>query len=38
VNMYRTSVAFYSVDLIVLLGGAFITFLGATFLLKRIEE
>jgi ABC-type multidrug transport system permease subunit len=38
VNMYRTSAAFYSVDLIVLLGGAFITFLGATFLLKRIEE
>jgi ABC-type multidrug transport system permease subunit len=38
VNMYHGSLAFYFVDLVVLLAGALITFLGAAFLLKRIEE
>jgi ABC-type multidrug transport system permease subunit len=38
VNMYHASAAFYAVDLIVLLAGALITFIGAAFLLKRIEE
>jgi ABC-2 type transport system permease protein len=38
VNMYHASLSFYVVDLIVLLAGALITFLGAAFLLKRIEE
>jgi ABC-type multidrug transport system permease subunit len=38
VNMYHASVSFYVVDLIVLLAGAIITFIGAAFLLKRIEE
>jgi ABC-2 type transport system permease protein len=38
VNMYHASPAFYVVDLVVLLVGALITFLGAAFLLKRIEQ
>lgn len=38
VNMYRAGPAFYVVDLIVLAIGAVITFLGAAFLLRRIEE
>jgi ABC-type multidrug transport system permease subunit len=38
VNMYYASPAFYVVDLVVLLAGALITFLGAAFLLKRIEQ
>jgi ABC-2 type transport system permease protein len=38
VNMYHASAQFYVVDLIVLLAGALITFLGAAFLLKRIEQ
>jgi ABC-2 type transport system permease protein len=38
VNMYHAAASFYLVDLIVLLAGALITFLGAAFLLKRIEE
>src|SRR2546429_4574383 len=38
VNMYHSGVSFYAVDLIVLLAGALITFLGAAFLLKRIEQ
>jgi ABC-type multidrug transport system permease subunit len=38
VNMYHAAVSFYAVDLIVLLFGAIITFMGAAFLLKRIEE
>jgi ABC-type multidrug transport system permease subunit len=37
-NMYRAPIAFYAIDIAVLLGGALVTFLGATFLLKRIEE
>jgi ABC-2 type transport system permease protein len=38
VNMYHASAQFYVVDLIVLLAGALITFLGAAFLLRRIEQ
>ena len=38
VNMYHTSVTFYYVDLIVLLAGALVTFAGAAYLLKRIEQ
>src|SRR6058998_1189618 len=38
VNMYHVAPHFYVADLVVLLAGVFITFLGATFLLKRIEQ
>jgi ABC-2 type transport system permease protein len=38
VNMYHAPPQFYVGDLVVLLAGAFITFLGAAFLLKRIEQ
>jgi ABC-2 type transport system permease protein len=38
VNMYHAGAQFYAGDLVVLLAGAFITFLGAAFLLKRIEQ
>ncbi len=38
VNMYDAGVQFYVGDLVVLIAGAFITFLGATFLLRRIEQ
>ena len=38
VNMYHAAPNFYVGDLVVLLAGAFITFLGAAFLLKRIEQ
>ncbi len=38
VNMYHAGAQFYVGDLIVLLAGALITFLGASFLLKRIEQ
>ena len=38
VNMYHAGVQFYLGDLVVLLAGALITFLGAAFLLKRIEQ
>jgi len=38
VNMYHAPASFYAVDLIVLLAGALITFLGAAFLLKKIEQ
>ena len=37
-NMYHAAPHFYVSDLVVLLAGAFITFLGASFLLKRIEQ
>jgi hypothetical protein len=36
--MYHAGAQFYVVDLVVLLAGALITFLGASFLLKRIEQ
>jgi len=38
VNMYHAGTSFYVVDLVVLLAGALITFVGAAFLLKRIEQ
>jgi ABC-2 type transport system permease protein len=38
VNMYHAPLTFYLVDLVVLLAGALITFVGAAFLLKRIEQ
>ncbi len=38
VNMYHAGPQFYLADLVVLLAGALITFLGASFLLKRIEQ
>ena len=38
VNMYHASVAFYLVDLVVLFGGAVVTFIGAALLLQRIEQ
>jgi ABC-type multidrug transport system permease subunit len=38
VNMYHAGASFYLVDLVVLSAGAVVTFLGAAFLLKRIEE
>jgi drug efflux transport system permease protein len=38
VNMYHAGPQFYVGDLVVLLAGALITFLGASFLLKRIEQ
>jgi ABC-2 type transport system permease protein len=38
VNMYHATASFYLVDLVVLLAGALVTFVGAAFLLKRIEE
>src|SRR2546430_14776948 len=38
VNMYHAGASFYVVDLLVLLAGAIVTFVGAAFLLKRIEQ
>jgi drug efflux transport system permease protein len=38
VNMYRAGPQFYVIDLVILLAGALITFLGAAFLLRRIEQ
>ncbi len=38
VNMYDAGAQFYAADLVVLLAGALITFAGAVFLLKRIEQ
>lgn len=38
VNMYHAGLQFYAVDLLVLLFGAAITFVGAAVLLRRIEE
>lgn len=38
VNMYHAGVSLYVVDLVVLLAGALITFVGAAFFLKRIEQ
>ena len=38
VNMYHAGVQFYLGDLVVLLAGALVTFLGAAFLLKRIDQ
>ena len=38
VNMYSAGLQFYVNDLVILLAGAVITFLGAAFLLRRIEQ
>jgi len=38
VNMYHAGARFYLVDLIVLFAGALVTFIGAAFLLRKIEE
>ncbi len=38
VNMYHAGIQFYGLDLLVLLAGAIITFVGAAILLRRIEE
>jgi ABC-2 type transport system permease protein len=38
VNMYHAGAEFYLVNLIVLFAGAVVTFIGAAFLLRRIEE
>ena len=38
VNMYRAGPGFYFIDLVVLLLGAIVTFVGAALLLRRIEE
>ncbi|MEO6970074.1 MAG: ABC transporter permease [Chthoniobacterales bacterium] len=38
VNLYRAGLSFYSGDLIFLFVGAIVTFVGAAFLLKRIQE
>jgi ABC-2 type transport system permease protein len=38
VNMYGAGLHFYVSDLVILLAGAVITFLGAAFLLRRIEQ
>jgi ABC-2 type transport system permease protein len=38
VNLYRAGPAFYSGDLIFMAVGALVTFVGAAFLLKRIQE
>jgi ABC-2 type transport system permease protein len=38
VNLYRAGLSFYSGDLIFLFVGAIATFVGAAFLLKRIQE
>jgi ABC-2 type transport system permease protein len=38
VNMYDAGAQFYVTDLVILLAGAVITFAGAVFLLKRIEQ
>jgi ABC-2 type transport system permease protein len=38
VNMYHAGAQFYALDLVVLLAGALLTFIGAAFLLRRIEQ
>ena len=38
VNMYHAGIQFYGADLLVLLAGAIITFVGAAILLRRMEE
>ena len=38
VNMYHAGLQYYAGDLLVLLAGAMITFVGAAFLLRRMEE
>jgi len=38
VNLYHTGFSFYALDLVILLLGAIVTFIGAALLLRRIEE
>ena len=38
VNMYQAGLSFYIRDLVVLFAGCIVTFAGAAFLLKRIEQ
>src|SRR5438045_8977959 len=38
VNMYHASASFYVIDLVVLLAGAIITFIGAGFLFRLIQK
>ncbi len=38
VNMYRASLPYYAPSLVVLFVGAIVTFVGASFLLRRIEQ
>lgn len=38
VNLYQAGPSFYGVDLVVMLAGAIVTFVGAALLLKRIEQ
>jgi ABC-type multidrug transport system permease subunit len=38
VNLYRAGMEFYAVDLITLFAGVVITFVGAVYLLRRIEQ
>jgi len=38
VNLYHAGPAFYGIDLVVMLLGAVVTFMGAALLLKRIEQ
>lgn len=38
VNMYHAGIQFYGLDLLILLAGAIITFVGAAILLRRMEE
>jgi ABC-type multidrug transport system permease subunit len=38
VNLYRAGIEFYAVDLITLFAGVVITFVGAVYLLRRIEQ
>jgi ABC-2 type transport system permease protein len=38
VNLYRAAPQFYALDLIILFAGVVVTFVGAVFLLRRIEQ
>jgi ABC-2 type transport system permease protein len=38
VNLYHAGPSFYGIDLVVMLLGAIVTFVGAALLLKRIEQ
>jgi ABC-2 type transport system permease protein len=38
VNLYRAGFEFYAADLVTLFGGVIITFVGAVYLLRRIEQ
>ncbi len=38
VNLYRAALQFYALDLVILFAGVVVTFVGAVFLLRRIEQ